>query len=69
MFLDTLDLLALYKLINDPFETLASALNHVDDEHALEIPLIRGNIVSELFVASTDSADELFVGEFTGDSL
>lgn len=69
MFLDALDLLALYKLIDDPFETLAAALYHVDDEHALEIPLILGNIVSELFVPSANSANKLFVGEFTGDSL
>jgi|TARA_B110000305_G_C19169630_1_gene506618 hypothetical protein len=40
LFLDALDLLALDKLIDDPFETLASALDHVDDEHALEISLI-----------------------------
>ena len=40
LFLDALDLLALYKLVNDPFETLASALDHVDDEHALEISLV-----------------------------
>ena len=69
MFLDALDLLALYKLIDDPFETLAAALYHVDDEHALEIPLILRNIVSELFVPSANSANKLFVGEFTGDSL
>ena len=69
MFLDALDLLALHKLIDDPFETLAAALYHVDDEHALEIPLILGNIVSELFVPSANSANKLFVGEFTGDSL
>lgn len=69
MFLETLNLFALYKLIDDPFETLASTLDHVDDKHALEIPLILWNIVPELFVASAYSANKLLVGEFTGDSL
>jgi hypothetical protein len=63
-----LNLLSINELINDPFEAFAT-LDHVYDEHLLEVLAVLWNILMELLVATSNSAKELVVLYIKVDSL
>jgi len=65
---NVLDLLPINELIDDPFEAFAT-LDHVYDEHLLEVFAVLWDILMEFLVATSDSAKELVVLYIKVDSL
>lgn len=63
-----LDLLSINELVDDPFKAFAT-LDHVYNEHLLEVFAVLWNILMELLVATSNSAKELIVLYIKIDSL
>lgn len=63
-----LDLLSINELVDDPFKAFTT-LDHVYNEHLLEVFAVLWNILMELLVATSNSAKELIVLYIKIDSL
>ena len=66
--MDTLNRLVLYKAINNVFEVF-STLDHVNDEHSLEIAIILDDIFLERLVSSANSKQQAVSFDFNNESL
>ena len=66
--MNILDLLPIHEFLNDPFKAFAT-LDHVHDEHLLEVFAVLWYILMELLVATSNSTKELVVLYVKVDSL